>query len=106
MGDLWLQGGAGSKADREVLDTDYAPKMLHEDIAGAEKALELDPGNWRLHADLASCYLDAGRVGEALAHLAEAARIEPDSASLRYQLGTARLNHNRAHEAPAHLPAA
>jgi Flp pilus assembly protein TadD/mono/diheme cytochrome c family protein len=103
MGDLWLQVVTGGNADREVLDTDYAPKMLQEDMAGDEKALELDPGNWRLHADLASCYLDAGRVGEALAHLADAARIEPDSASVHYDLGTALLKQKRVDEAAAHL---
>jgi Flp pilus assembly protein TadD/mono/diheme cytochrome c family protein len=103
MGDLWLQVVTGSDADREVLDRDYAPKMLQEDIAGDEKALELDPGNWRLHADLASCYLDGGRVGEALAHLADAVRIEPNSASLHYDLGTALLKQKRVDEAAEHL---
>ena len=62
MGDLWLQVVTRSAGDRAALDRDYGPKMLREDIAGAEKVLKLNPADARLHTDLAFCYLDAGRL--------------------------------------------
>jgi tetratricopeptide (TPR) repeat protein/mono/diheme cytochrome c family protein len=103
MGDLWLQVVARGAGDRAVLDRDYSPKMLREDIAGVEKALEAAPSDARLHADLGLCYLEAGRIGEAIAALREAARLGPRSASAHYDLGTVLLRERQHDEARRHF---
>jgi tetratricopeptide (TPR) repeat protein len=99
MGDLWLQVMTRTDSDRAVLDRDYVPKMLREDTAGVEKMLELAPRDARLHADLAFCYLAAGKAGDAIAHFREAVRLEPASADAHYDLGTALLHQRRLDEA-------
>jgi tetratricopeptide (TPR) repeat protein len=103
MGDLWLQLAARTSSDRAALDVDYAPKMLQEDIAGDEKALEINPNAARLHADLAFCYLAAGRTAEAIVQLEEAVRLEPSSAHAQYDLGTTLLKQKRLDDAAEHF---
>jgi Flp pilus assembly protein TadD len=87
MGDLWIQVMPRTHEDRDALHRDFAPKMLRADIAGVEKMLQLDPGDPRIHADLGFCYLEAGRVTEAIVHLKRAALLEPLSAGRQYDLG-------------------
>lgn len=99
MGDLWIQVMPRNDADRRVLDADYAPKMLREDIAGIEKMLEFDSSDPRLHADLGFCYLEAGKPAAALAELEEAARLEPASAGAQYDAGMVLLQARRFPEA-------
>ena len=99
MGDLWIQVMARTEADRQILERDFAPKMLREDIAGIEKMLEIDSRDARLHADLAFCYLEAGRTAEALRHFEDAVRLEPTSAGAQYDLGAALLRERRFAEA-------
>ncbi len=106
MGDLWLQVVTASSSDRAVLDADYAPKMLREDIAGAEKAVEIAPRDARLHADLGLCYFDAGRVTDAIAELQSSVRLDPTSASAHYDLGAVLLNEKLLGEARAQFDAA
>ena len=106
MGDLWLQVVTRSPGDRALLDRDYAPKMLREDIAGVEKALEATPSDARLHADLGLCYLEAGRVAEAIAQLREAVRLDSRSASAHYDLGTLLLRERQYDEARRHFETA
>lgn len=106
MGDLWLQVVTRSAADRAALDRDYAPKMLEEDIAGVEKALEGAPSDAHLRIDLGLCYLEAGRVEEAAIQLQEAVRLEPRSASAHYELGTLWLRLKRYDEARQRFAAA
>jgi len=103
MGDLWLQLATRTSTDRAALDVDYAPKMLQEDIAGDEKALEVNPSDARLHADLAFCYLAAGRAADAIVQLEDAVRLEPKSAHAQYDLGTTLLNQKRLDEASEHF---
>jgi tetratricopeptide (TPR) repeat protein/mono/diheme cytochrome c family protein len=106
MGDLWLQVVARNAGDRAALDRDYTPKMLQEDIAGDEKMLEVDPRNARVHADVALCYLEAGRVFEAISHLEQALRIDATFWAAHYELGTVLLNQRRLDEAEEHFQAA
>ena len=103
MGDLWLQVAASASSDRAVLDRDYAPKMLREDIAGDEKTLEVNPNDARLHSDLAFCYLAAGRTADAIVQFETAVRLEPGAAHAHYDLGTTLLKQNRLDEAAAHF---
>ena len=86
MGSLWLQVVPRRPADLARLEQDFAPKILRDDIAGNEKWLEVEQGNAQLHAELAACYLEANRMGDALKHLQEAVRIDP-SAGRHYDVG-------------------
>jgi Flp pilus assembly protein TadD/mono/diheme cytochrome c family protein len=99
MGDLWIQAMPENGEDRQILDRDYAPKMLDEDIKGIEKMLEHGDSDPRLHADLGFCYIDAGRVHDAIEQLEAAARLEPLSAGAQYDAGTVLLRERRFDEA-------
>jgi tetratricopeptide (TPR) repeat protein len=76
MGSLWLQVLPDNLTDLELLDREFSPKLLRDDIAGNEKWLEAEPKNARLRAELAACYVEAGRLDAAVAQLEEALRIE------------------------------
>lgn len=106
MGDLWLQVVASTEGDRAMLDGLYAPKMLNEDIAGDEMLLAARPDDAAVRRDLASCYVAAGRVADAVSQLQKAIELEPTSADGRYQLGTLLLNQRRLDEAIEQLQAA
>jgi Flp pilus assembly protein TadD len=95
MGDLWLQVAPASEKDRAVLDIDYAPKMLREDIAGDETTLLLNPNDARLHRDLALCYLEDGRMDDAIAEFERSLAIEPNAADQHYELGVIQLKASR-----------
>ena len=86
MGSLWLQVVPRSAADLARLEQDFGPKILRDDIAGNEKWLEVEPRNAQLRAELAACYLEANRPGEALVQLNEAARLDP-TAGRYYDVG-------------------
>jgi tetratricopeptide (TPR) repeat protein len=77
MGSLWLQVVPRRAADLARLEQDFGPKILRDDIAGNEKWLEVEPGNAQLRAELAACYLEAGRPANALTQLNEAVRLDP-----------------------------
>jgi tetratricopeptide (TPR) repeat protein len=106
MGDLWLQVVTRNPADRARLDAHYAPKMLREDIAGVEKALETTPLDARLHADLALCYIEAARITDALASFERSLTLDPRSAGTQYDLGTLLLRERRYADARRRLEAA
>jgi Tetratricopeptide repeat len=86
MGSLWIQVLPSSAGDLRILDEDFSPKLLGDDIAGNEKWLEMNPRDAQIHAELAMCYYEAGRHAAALEHLTEAARLEPD-AGRHYDVG-------------------
>jgi cytochrome c-type biogenesis protein CcmH/NrfG len=100
MGSLWLQVLPHSTADLAVLDRDFSPKVLRDDIAGDEKWLEMNPGDARLHAELGACYFEAGRVEDALKELREAARLDPTPLR-HYDVGRVLLAARRFPEAGA-----
>ncbi len=77
MGSLWLQVVPRHAGDLAILERDFGPKILRDDIAGNEKWLEVEPGNAQLRAELAACYLEANRTDAALAQLQEALRLDP-----------------------------
>jgi tetratricopeptide (TPR) repeat protein len=98
MGSLWLQVVPRSRSDLPVLERDFGPKILRDDIAGNEKWLEVEPGNAELRAELAACYLEANRVDEALTQLKEAARLDP-SAGRHYDVARVLLLQEKYDEA-------
>ncbi|MGC4081151.1 MAG: tetratricopeptide repeat protein [Vicinamibacterales bacterium] len=103
MGDLWLQVTTASADARRALDADFTPKMLREDIAGAEKVLDANPEDSRAHTDLAFCYAEAGRTADALVHLRAAARLAPASAGAHFDLGVALLRQQQLADARIEL---
>lgn len=103
MGDLWLQVMTASVGERQALDRHFAPKMLRDDIAGAEQVLAAAPRDPRAHTDLALCYAAAGRWHDALAHLERAVALAPSSVGARFEFGTALLRQRRLDEARAQL---
>jgi tetratricopeptide (TPR) repeat protein len=86
MGSLWLQVVPRRSADLARIEEDFTPKVLADDIAGNEKWLEVEPGNAHLRAELAACYLEANRLGDALRELNEALRLDP-TAGRHYDVG-------------------
>lgn len=103
MGDLWLQVMTATADERQTLDRHFAPKMLRDDIAGAEQVLAAAPADPRAHTDVALCYAAAGRWQDALAHLERAVALAPSSVGARYEFGTALLRQRRFDEARAQL---
>jgi len=77
--------------------------MLQEDIAATRRRSRSNPSDARLHADLAFCYLAAGRAADAIVQLEDAVRLEPKSAHAQYDLGTTLLNQKRLDEAAEHF---
>ena len=98
MGSLWIQVLPHSADDLRILDRDFSPKLLQEDIAGVRKMLEIRPDNPRLHAELAACYLDAGRITDAIAALSTSVHLDPTYAR-HYDLGKVLLNQKQLDEA-------
>jgi tetratricopeptide (TPR) repeat protein len=98
MGSLWIQVLPHSADDLRILDRDFSPKLLQEDIAGVRKMLEIRPDNPRLHAELAACYLDAGRITDAIAALSTSVHLDPTFAR-HYDLGKVLLNQQQLDEA-------
>ena len=98
MGTLWIQVLPRSHADLERLDRDFSPKILADDIAGDEKWLEMNPGDARLHAELAMCYSEAGRLDDALTQLRMAEQLDPTPLR-KYDLGRLLLLMRRFAEA-------
>lgn len=100
MGTLWIQVLPHSEADRRKLEADFTPKLVADDIDGDLKELEIDPDNPRIHAELADCYVDAGRVDDAIRELIEAERLNP-IAFRAYDLGRLFIVGRRFPEAAA-----
>ena len=105
MGSLWLQVVPRSAADLTLLDRDFSPKLLRDDIAGNEKWLEVEPRNAQLRAELAACYLEANRFDDAVVQLSEAARLEP-AAGRHYDVGRVLLLQERYQQARRSFQAA
>jgi tetratricopeptide (TPR) repeat protein len=100
MGSLWIQVLPHSHADLVRLDRDFAPKILADDIAGDEKWLEMNPNDARLHAELAMCYSEAGRLDDALSQLRLAEQLDPTPLR-QYDVGRVLLLMRRFSEAAA-----
>jgi tetratricopeptide (TPR) repeat protein len=89
MGDLWLQVIPRAAADEPILTADFRRKAHAEDLAAYTKLLKADPANPLRHDAVASLYLDAGQLDEAIAEFRESLRLNGDSAPTHYNLGFA-----------------
>ncbi len=103
MGDLWIQVVPVRPADLDPLIRDRRPTELAEDIVGFEMELAADPDQVMMHDDVASLYLQFGRIDEAVGHYRESVRLRPESPAAAYNLGTALLQSGELDEAAAHL---
>jgi len=89
MGALWLEVVPSKAADAAVLERDYQERALKADVASAELAAASRPGDAAAINRVATRYLQAGRVDEAVAQLRRAVQIAPRDAEARSNLGTA-----------------
>jgi tetratricopeptide (TPR) repeat protein/mono/diheme cytochrome c family protein len=103
MGNLWLQVLTESSADRQMLFSDFRPKVLAEDARGYETMLLGDPKDASLHTDAALIYWDLGQTDRAIAHYESAIAIEPANVRTRYNFATLLAEQRRFDEAAAHF---
>jgi tetratricopeptide (TPR) repeat protein/mono/diheme cytochrome c family protein len=87
MGDLWFQVLPASSEDLAVLREDFDRKERRAQIAGYEKQLEIDPGDYEKRNALANSYLEIGEHEKALAHFKQALRTKPDYEYAEFNLG-------------------
>jgi cytochrome c-type biogenesis protein CcmH/NrfG len=89
MGALWLEVVPKNAGDAALLDRDYEQRALKADLASAELAVRSRPDDATALNRLATKYLQAGRVDDAIAQLRHAVRLSPRDAAARSNLGTA-----------------
>jgi len=106
MGDLWLQVIPRAASDEPILTADFRRKAHTEDFAAYTKLLQNDPGNPLRHDAVASLYLDAGQLDEAIGEYRQSLRLNGDSAPTHYNLGYALSVRGRRDEAVAEFEAA
>jgi tetratricopeptide (TPR) repeat protein len=99
MGALWLEVLPRSSEGATMLTRDYVQRSLSADIAGAEMQVATSPADALAHNYLATRYLRAGRVQEAIAQLNEAIRLKPDDAEAHSNLASALQASGRLAEA-------
>ena len=99
MGVLWLRVLPRRSNDVDVLVRDSVQRTLRVEIAGAEMQVRATPGDASAHNFLATNYLRAGLVKEAMAELEEALRLEPTHAEARSNLASALQVQGRLAEA-------
>ena len=103
MAVLWFEVLPRNPDDARVLTRDYQRREQLADIAGAELRVRADASDASAHTFLATKYLAAGRVQEAVSQLEEAIRLKPDDAEAHNNLGSAFQLLGRTEEATKHL---
>ena len=106
MGDLWIQVIPRVSGDEPVLTGDFRRKAHAEDLAAYTKLLLGDPANPLRHDAVASLYLDAGQLDEAIAEYRQSLRLNSESAPTHYNLGFALSARGRRDEAIGEFQAA
>jgi Flp pilus assembly protein TadD len=89
MGALWLEVIPKQPGDAAALERDYQARALKADVAAAELAARTHPGDATALNRLATRYLQAGRVDEAVTQLRRAVQVAPRDAEARSNLGSA-----------------
>lgn len=89
MGDLWIQVLPKNDRDLQVLDGQFGPKVMAEDVIGYERWIQSEPQSVALHDDVAVLYLRLNRANDAVRHFTISADLQPDSAAAHFNLGTA-----------------
>lgn len=111
MAELVVQVLTRTPEDLVLLNQDFAVKANAVNIAGAEKRADDNPGDFKAHHELASYYLEAGRLEEATDRFEETLRQNPGFAPAHYNLGIILAGQRRLEEAAdrfrqalAHVP--
>jgi Flp pilus assembly protein TadD len=99
MGALWLEVLPRRREDIAVLLSDYNARALRADTAGAEMQARANASDPLAHNFLATKYLQAGRIDEAVDELARAIRLKPDDAEAHSNLAIAYQRQGRMAEA-------
>ena len=102
MGALWLEVLPRHDEDIPALTRDYEERTLRADIAGAEMQVGTSPDDAVAHNFLATKYLQAGRVSDAISQLTEALRLKPADAEAHSNLASALQLQGRLAEALPH----
>jgi Flp pilus assembly protein TadD len=89
MGALWIEVQPRRQEDAAVLLRDYYDRSLKADIAGAETQVRTSPADPLAHNYLATKYLQARRVDDAVAQLVEALKLNPRDAEAHSNLASA-----------------
>jgi Flp pilus assembly protein TadD len=89
MGALWLEVVPKNAGDAALLERDYEQRAIAADLASAELAVRARPDDAAALNRLATKYLQAGRVDDAVVHLRHATQVAPRDAAARSNLGTA-----------------
>jgi tetratricopeptide (TPR) repeat protein len=103
MGALWLEVRPRREEDVPVLLREDRARSLRADIAGSTMQVRASPTDPLARNFLATKYLQAGLVKEAMAELDEALRLKPDDAEAHSNLGSAFQMQGRFTEALQHL---
>jgi Tfp pilus assembly protein PilF len=103
MSQLWIEVVPRRAEDAAVLNADFVRRSLEAAIASAELDVRLDPQVAAAHNVLATRYLQAGRVADALTQLEEALRVDPRDAEAHSNLGTVLQVRGRLNEGMDHL---
>jgi Flp pilus assembly protein TadD len=99
MGALWLDVLPRRREDIAALLGDYSARSLRADTAGAEMQVRANPSDPLAHNFLATKYLQAGRIDEAVAELGQTVRLKPDDAEAHSNLAIAYQRQGRAVDA-------
>jgi len=102
MGALWLEILPKAAADVPGLLRDFSERALRADIDGAKMQVSASPSDPLAHNFLATKYLQAGRVADAVAQLNEALRLKPGDAEAHSNLATALQAQGQLVEAVQH----
>jgi tetratricopeptide (TPR) repeat protein len=89
MGDLWIQVLTRDGRDLDLLNKQFRPKTVAEDVVGYLKVLESEPESVALHDDLAGLYLELGRPSDAVVQFEASAKLRPELAATHFNLGLA-----------------
>ena len=89
MGALWLEVVPKNASDAALLERDYEQRAVKADLASAELAVRSRPDDAAALNRLATRYLQAGRVDDAVTQLRHAVQVAPRDAPARSNLGTA-----------------
>jgi Flp pilus assembly protein TadD len=89
MGDLWIQMVPREAADFAALNGDVQRKRRDQDLATYTRLLREAPDDPLRHDAVATLYLEARRLDEAILHFGRSLELNPESAPTQYNLGYA-----------------